>query len=86
MTRTERREGVPRRRGPDAPARRAVGATARAVVGRTVGRARRHHRSDGANLLRALLFLLPALLLLGALVVYPIVYSVVRSLFGAHRR
>jgi alpha-glucoside transport system permease protein len=32
------------------------------------------------NLLRAFLFLLPALLLLGALVVYPIVYSVVRSL------
>jgi alpha-glucoside transport system permease protein len=32
--------------------------------------------------LRALLFLLPALLLLGALVVYPIVYSVVRSLYG----
>jgi alpha-glucoside transport system permease protein len=34
------------------------------------------------NLLRAFLFLLPALLLLGALVVYPIVYSVVRSLYG----
>jgi alpha-glucoside transport system permease protein len=33
------------------------------------------------NLLRAFLFLLPALLLLGALVVYPIVYSVVRSLY-----
>jgi alpha-glucoside transport system permease protein len=36
----------------------------------------------GGNLLRAFLFLLPALLLLGALVVYPIVYSVVRSLYG----
>jgi alpha-glucoside transport system permease protein len=34
------------------------------------------------NFLRAFLFLLPALLLLGALVVYPIVYSVVRSLYG----
>jgi alpha-glucoside transport system permease protein len=34
------------------------------------------------NLARAFLFLLPALLLLGALVVYPIGYSVVRSLYG----
>ena len=39
-------------------------------------------RNGAANLLRAFLFLLPALLLLGALVVYPIVYSVVRSLYG----
>src|SRR4051812_48372590 len=31
----------------------------------------------------ALLFLLPALLLLGFLVVYPIVYSVIRSFFDA---
>jgi alpha-glucoside transport system permease protein len=34
------------------------------------------------NLWRAFLFMLPALVLLGALVVYPIVYSVVRSLYG----
>jgi alpha-glucoside transport system permease protein len=34
------------------------------------------------NVGRALLFLLPALLLLGALVAYPIVYSVVRSLYS----
>ena len=32
----------------------------------------------------AAFFLLPALILLGALVVYPIVWSVIRSLFGPH--
>ena len=42
----------------------------------------RRSRNGAATCCRALLFLLPALLLLGALVVYPIVYSVVRSLYG----
>ena len=45
--------------------------------------ARRRPRSRGAA---AALFLLPALLLLGVLVVYPIVYSVVRSLYGRDGR
>ena len=42
----------------------------------------RHRRSVGPTCF-ARLFLLPALVLLGALVVYPIGYSVVRSLYGA---
>ncbi|WP_395293039.1 carbohydrate ABC transporter permease [Kitasatospora hibisci] len=45
--------------------------------GRASGGALRRHRG------LALLFVLPALLLLGALVVYPIGYSVARSLFDA---
>ena len=49
--------------------------------GRAVG-ARPPQRHGMGPFLRALLFLLPALLLLGALVVYPIVYSVIRSLYG----
>lgn len=43
--------------------------------------ARRRGGGRGAELRVALWFLLPALLLLGALVVYPIVATVVRSLF-----
>ncbi|MGW2248600.1 carbohydrate ABC transporter permease [Kitasatospora sp. NPDC001660] len=50
-------------------------------------RSSRGDRASGGALRRhrglALLFVLPALLLLGALVVYPIGYSVVRSLFDA---
>jgi alpha-glucoside transport system permease protein len=40
------------------------------------------HRRPSGNVRRALFFLLPALVLLGAIVVYPIVYSIVRSLYG----
>lgn len=40
-------------------------------------------RSRRRNLLIALAFLAPALVLLGALVVYPIIYTVIRSLFDA---
>lgn len=50
----------------------------------TSGRVTRDRRQDGtARTLLAVLFLLPALVLLALLVVYPICYTVLRSLFAA---
>lgn len=45
--------------------------------------ARSGRRMQGRELYRALLFLVPALLLLGAIVVYPVFFTVVRSFFSA---
>jgi alpha-glucoside transport system permease protein len=46
-------------------------------------RQRRRPRRPAGNFWRAVLFLLPALLVLGALVVYPIIATIVRSLYDA---
>ncbi|MGI5329600.1 carbohydrate ABC transporter permease [Actinomadura nitritigenes] len=68
-------EGVP----PAVTAGGAAAVTAPAAPGR--GRGARERLTPPSWL--ALMFLLPALLLLGFLVVYPIVYSVIRSFFDA---
>src|SRR6187551_2917044 len=59
--------------------------TAPAVVVTGRGGAGRPSHSRGRRrvFLTALAFLAPALILLGALVVYPIVYTVIRSFYGA---
>lgn len=59
------------------PAARAAGAVAPAAAPSPT----RRHR--GRNVGVATVFLAPALLFLGALVVYPIIYSVIRSLYSA---
>jgi alpha-glucoside transport system permease protein len=66
----------------DAASVATAGAAPEVATGRAVGRRPPGRRRQGGTLLRAFLFLLPALVLLGALVVYPIVYSVIRSLYG----
>ena len=75
--RPERPEGTARR-----PWRRRPRRTSRKVTHRPPSRPTRA-RPGGGRPPVAVLFLLPALLLLGALVVYPIVYSVGRSLYDA---
>ncbi len=53
------------------------------TVGGKGGKTRSSRRASRREFLIALGFLAPALVLLGALVVYPIVYTVFRSFFGA---
>jgi alpha-glucoside transport system permease protein len=75
------------RAGPGAPARgrtRHARALVRALVGVVAPWVRGANRARlGASPALACVFILPALLLLGALVVYPIVYTVGRSLLDA---
>ncbi|GAA3154717.1 sugar ABC transporter permease [Planomonospora alba] len=69
--------------GPAAPDAHAAGAGAGTEKGTEKGTAAGPRRRLGPSPVLATAFLLPAVVLLGALVIYPIVYSLFRSLYDA---